>query len=53
MGRDLAGFFRSPERPSPASIPVTAGKKTAKTTQKAALGGMVTSGETARASGVG
>ena len=34
MGMARLGFARSPERPTPASTPVTAGKNTAKTTQK-------------------
>lgn len=38
-GSDGKGFFRSPDMDKPASIPVTAGKNTAKTTQKDAFSG--------------
>jgi hypothetical protein len=33
-GIDLAGFFRSPDKPTPAVIPVNAGKTIAKTMKK-------------------
>ena len=38
-GLDLPGSFRSPDIPTPESIPVTAGKNTAKTGQKSTAGG--------------
>ena len=37
VGRDLSGFLRFPDIDKPASIPVTAGKKIAKTFQKPTL----------------
>ena len=39
MGMERLGFFRSPDMPTPERIPVTAGKKTAKTVQKSSAGG--------------
>lgn len=38
MGSDLEGFSKSPDMDIPASIPVTAGKKTANTAQKETRG---------------
>ena len=38
-GMDFPGSFRSPDIPTPARIPVTAGKNTAKTGQKPSAGG--------------
>ena len=55
MGIDLPGFFRSPDSPTPAVIPVKAGKTMAKTTKNSwgFRNSMLLTGYSARALGVG
>ncbi len=43
-GSERPGFLRLPERAIPASMPVTAGKKTAKTTQNDSFSGTMATG---------
>ena len=51
-GMDLAGFFRSPDMPSPDRMPVTAGKNTANTGQKPSGAGTSAGAGGVRFSGV-